>query len=146
MYVELHCHSSFSLLDGASDPEALVERARALGYPALALTDHDDLGGVVRFAQAAREAGVGGIVGAELTVDVSVERRASSVEEMPRDASRAGAHAAKSSVSTLDARRSTLTSIVSSAPTIPPSPASRAACANRTTPPRSSWSVRARAG
>ncbi|MDX2261411.1 MAG: PHP domain-containing protein [Gemmatimonadales bacterium] len=66
-YVELHCHSAFSLLDGASLPEALVARAAALGMPALALTDHDDLGGIVRFAQAAREAGIGGIVGAELT-------------------------------------------------------------------------------
>ena len=67
-YVELHCHSAFSLLDGASSPEALVERARALGMRALALTDHDDLGGMVRFTQAAHSAGIEGIVGAELTV------------------------------------------------------------------------------
>ena len=67
-YVELHCHSAFSLLDGASPPEALVARAAALGQPALALTDHDDLGGVVRFAQAADAAGIDGIVGVELTV------------------------------------------------------------------------------
>ena len=40
-YVELHCHSNFSLLDGASHPEELVARAAALGMPALALTDHD---------------------------------------------------------------------------------------------------------
>src|SRR5687767_3606019 len=49
-YVELHCHSVFSLLDGASEPEELVARAVALGMSALALTDHDDLGGAVRFA------------------------------------------------------------------------------------------------
>jgi len=67
-YVELHCHSVFSLLDGASEPEALAARARACGMPALALTDHDDLGGVVRFAHATRELGIGGIIGAELTV------------------------------------------------------------------------------
>lgn len=67
-YVELHCHSALSLLDGASLPEALVARAVALGYPALALTDHDELGGVVRFAEAAREAGLEGILGVELTV------------------------------------------------------------------------------
>ena len=67
-YVELHCHSSFSLLDGASPPEALVARAHALGQRALALTDHDDLGGAVRFAQAAMDVGVQAIVGAELTV------------------------------------------------------------------------------
>ncbi|MBA2294771.1 MAG: PHP domain-containing protein, partial [Actinobacteria bacterium] len=40
-YVELHCHSAYSFLDGASHPEELVVRAGELGYPALALTDHD---------------------------------------------------------------------------------------------------------
>ncbi|HVP69997.1 MAG TPA: PHP domain-containing protein, partial [Gemmatimonadaceae bacterium] len=69
-YVELHCHSAFSLLDGASPPESLVERAAALGYRALALTDHDELGGIVAFADAARSAGIEGIVGAEMTVEV----------------------------------------------------------------------------
>jgi error-prone DNA polymerase len=49
-YVELHAHSCFSLLDGASSPEALVARAALLGHTALALTDHDDFGGMVRFA------------------------------------------------------------------------------------------------
>jgi error-prone DNA polymerase len=72
-YVELHCHSVFSLLDGASEPEELVARAVALGMPALALTDHDDLGGAVRFAQAARELDLAGILGAELTVQVGNE-------------------------------------------------------------------------
>ncbi|MEN9816908.1 MAG: hypothetical protein RLZ32_788 [Gemmatimonadota bacterium] len=67
-YVELHCHSALSLLDGAALPEALVARAVQLGYPALALTDHDDLGGVVRFGVAAAEAHLGGILGVELTV------------------------------------------------------------------------------
>jgi error-prone DNA polymerase len=69
-YVELHCHSAFSLLDGASPPETLVSRAKTLGYRALALTDHDELGGIVAFAQAASEAGIDGIVGAELTIEV----------------------------------------------------------------------------
>ncbi len=69
-YAELHCHSTFSLLDGASDPERLVERAMALGLNALALTDHDDVGGAVRFATAAKEARLAGLHGAELTVDV----------------------------------------------------------------------------
>ena len=73
-YVELHCHSVFSLLDGASEPEELVARAVALGMPALALTDHDDLGGAVRFAQAARELGLEGILGAELTLLAGGER------------------------------------------------------------------------
>ena len=60
VYAELHCHSTFSLLDGASDPERLVERAARLGLAALALTDHDDLGGAVRFATAAKAAGLSG--------------------------------------------------------------------------------------
>ena len=68
-YVELHCHSYFSFLDGASSPEALVERAASLGYPALALTDRDGLYGAVRFWQAARERGLKPILGAEVTLD-----------------------------------------------------------------------------
>jgi error-prone DNA polymerase len=67
-YVELHCHSYFSLLDGASSPEALVERAVALGYPALALTDHDGLYGAVRFWQAAKQR-IKAIIGAEIALD-----------------------------------------------------------------------------
>ncbi|MFW5905204.1 MAG: PHP domain-containing protein, partial [bacterium] len=67
-YVELHAHSAFSFLDGASHPEELVLRARELGYPALALTDHDGLYGSMEFARAAREAGLQPITGAELTV------------------------------------------------------------------------------
>jgi len=69
-YAELHCHSTFSLLDGASDPERLVERAAELDLNALALTDHDDVGGAVRFATAARAANLNGLFGAELTVEV----------------------------------------------------------------------------
>ena len=53
-YIELHCHSCFSLLDGAASPEGLVDRARELGQRALALTDHADLGGAVRFSGAGR--------------------------------------------------------------------------------------------
>ncbi len=68
-YAELHCHSAFSLLDGASTPETLVERAAELGIAAVALTDHDDLGGIVRFSRAARDAGLEAIVGVALTVE-----------------------------------------------------------------------------
>src|SRR5579872_3514444 len=49
-YVELHCHSAFSLREGASLPEELVWRAKKLGYSALALTDHDSLAGAMQFA------------------------------------------------------------------------------------------------
>jgi DNA polymerase III alpha subunit len=68
-YAELHCHSCFSLLDGSSTPEALVERAVELGMPALALTDHDGLYGAVRFYVAARERGIHPIIGAEVTLE-----------------------------------------------------------------------------
>jgi error-prone DNA polymerase len=68
-YAELHCHSSFSFLDGASQPEELVEEAARLGLEALALTDHDGFYGVVRFAEAAREVGIPTVFGAELTID-----------------------------------------------------------------------------
>lgn len=68
-YAELHSHSGFSFLDGASNPEELVGRAKQLGLAALALTDHDDLGGIPRFAHAARELSVEGIIGAELTLE-----------------------------------------------------------------------------
>ena len=68
MYVELHAASAFSFLQGASLPEALVERAAALGYPALALLDRDGVYGAPRFHKAARAAGIRPIIGAELTM------------------------------------------------------------------------------
>ena len=67
-YVELHCHSGFSFLDGASHPEELLLAARRRGYPALALTDHDGLYGSMEFAQAARAMGMQPITGVELTL------------------------------------------------------------------------------
>jgi len=82
MYIELHASSAFSFLDGASLPEALVARAAALGYPALALLDRDGVYGAPRFHQAAKRAGVKAIIGAELTIAVGPrqERRAASGE------------------------------------------------------------------
>jgi error-prone DNA polymerase len=68
-YIELHCHSYFSLLDGVSSPEALVTRANEQGMKALALTDHNAVYGAVRFAQAAKAAGLQPIFGTELTLD-----------------------------------------------------------------------------
>ncbi len=70
-YAELHCHSNFSFLDGASHPEELVEEAARLDLQALALTDHDGLYGVVRFAEAARALGVPTVFGAELSLGLS---------------------------------------------------------------------------
>ncbi|MDQ4092681.1 MAG: error-prone DNA polymerase, partial [Actinomycetota bacterium] len=70
-YAELHCHSNFSFLDGASHPEELVEEAARLGLDAIAITDHDGMYGVVRFAEAARELGVKTIFGAELSLGLT---------------------------------------------------------------------------
>lgn len=66
-YAELHAHSSFSFLDGASSPEELVEEAERLGLRALALTDHDGFYGIVRFAEAAEARAVQTVFGAELS-------------------------------------------------------------------------------
>ncbi|MCB7137316.1 PHP domain-containing protein [Cellulosimicrobium marinum] len=65
-YAELHAHSAFSFLDGASHPEELAAEGARLGLTALAVTDHDGLYGVVRFAEAARKVGLDSIFGAEL--------------------------------------------------------------------------------
>lgn len=67
-YVELHCHSCFSLREGASRPEELALQAHRLGYPALALTDHDNLAGAMLFAQSALAWDVQPITGAEVTL------------------------------------------------------------------------------
>ncbi|WP_214407860.1 error-prone DNA polymerase [Pseudonocardia lacus] len=70
-FAELHCHSNFSFLDGASHPEELAEAAADLGLDALALTDHDGMYGVVRFAEAAAELDVPTAFGAELSLGLS---------------------------------------------------------------------------
>jgi error-prone DNA polymerase len=75
-WAELHCHSSYSFLDGASSPEELVAEAAALGLDALAVTDHDGMYGVPQFAQAAARLkqrtgiGLGTVFGAELSLDL----------------------------------------------------------------------------
>jgi error-prone DNA polymerase len=69
-YAELHCHSNFSFLDGASHPEELAEEAVRLGLTGLAITDHDGLYGVVRFAEAAAGLDLPTIFGAELSLDL----------------------------------------------------------------------------
>jgi error-prone DNA polymerase len=70
-YAELHAHSNFSFLDGASSPEALLEEATRLGLHALALTDHDGLYGIVRMAEAAEQFNVKTVFGAELSLGLS---------------------------------------------------------------------------
>src|SRR5215210_2388424 len=65
-FAELHCHTNFSFLDGASPADDLVARAVEIGLSALAVTDHQGLYGAVRFATAAEEAGVPAILGMEV--------------------------------------------------------------------------------
>jgi error-prone DNA polymerase len=71
-YIELHTASAFSFLRGASLPETLVERAAALGYPAVALLDRDGVYGAPRFHAAAKAAGLRALIGAELTIALSI--------------------------------------------------------------------------
>src|SRR5436309_14889848 len=68
MYIELHCHSAFSFLDGASLPEQLALTASQLGYPALALTDHNGLYGSKASAQDAKPLGLQAITGSDHTL------------------------------------------------------------------------------
>jgi len=72
-YVELHAHSAYSFLDGASLPEELAARAAELGYDALALTDHDGVYGSLEFAHAAKHFGLRPITGAEVSVALGVD-------------------------------------------------------------------------
>ena len=81
-YIELHAASAFSFLQGASLPEALVDRAAELGYPALALLDRDGVYGAPRFHKAALAAGIRPIIGAELTID---GRKAAGRRQVARD-------------------------------------------------------------
>src|SRR3954462_7400415 len=71
-YGELHAHSSFSFLDGASAPEELAEEAVRLGLESLTLTDHDGVYGVVRVAQPAEAHGLATGLGADLSLDVAL--------------------------------------------------------------------------
>ena len=73
-YAELHCHSAYSFLDGASMPNELVERACDLGLEALCLTDHAGFPGVVQLAAAARNAGLPVAIGTELTLHTDTRR------------------------------------------------------------------------
>ena len=74
IYGELHAHSGFSFLDGASDPEELVVEATRLGLSGLALSDHHGLYGVVRFAEAARALGLASVFGTEVTLGGNDDR------------------------------------------------------------------------
>ncbi|MGI8429951.1 MAG: PHP domain-containing protein, partial [Solirubrobacteraceae bacterium] len=79
-YAELHCHSAFSFLDGASLPDELVTAALELGYEALALTDHNSVSGSMEFAVSARALGLRAIHGAEIDLEPDDSRAAQSGE------------------------------------------------------------------
>ena len=74
-YAELHAHSSYSFLDGASSPEELVEEAERLGLHALAVTDHDGFYGIVRFAEAAEQRRVHTVFGSELSLELPAPQK-----------------------------------------------------------------------
>src|ERR1700722_11814054 len=67
-FVHLHLHSDYSLLDGACDVDKLCERAKELGMPAVAMTDHGNIFGAVHFVNAAKQAGIKPIIGCELYI------------------------------------------------------------------------------
>src|SRR5258707_14778156 len=73
-WAELHCHSSYSFLDGASSPRELVDEAIRLGVEAVAVTDHDGMYGAVQLKEAAKGTGVGTIFGAELSLDLPAKQ------------------------------------------------------------------------
>ena len=74
-YAELHAHSAYSFLDGASSPRELVAEAQRLGLSALSVTDHDGLYGAVQLAQAAKGTGVATVFGTELSLAADREER-----------------------------------------------------------------------
>ncbi len=90
-YAELHCHTNFSFLDGASAPDELVERAVELGLSGLAVTDHQGLYGAVRFTAAAEAAGIHPVIGVEIELlDAIVADPARAVVPARRPARRGG--------------------------------------------------------
>src|SRR2546427_5173373 len=92
-YAELHCHSHFSFLDGASSADELVERAVELGLSGLAITDHQGLYGAVRFVSAAEEAGLHPVIGLEIELlDAAEPDPSGLVVPKRRRARRSGPH------------------------------------------------------
>src|SRR2546423_9459114 len=75
-YVELHCHSAYSFLDGVSLPDELAARAHELGYEALALTDHNSVSGSMELALSAEQYGLRAIHGAEVDLTTASGRGA----------------------------------------------------------------------
>ena len=68
-FIHLHVHSQYSFLDGASSLSSLLEKAKQLGMPAMALTDHNRLTGAIRFYEKAKALGIKPIIGAEINIE-----------------------------------------------------------------------------
>jgi error-prone DNA polymerase len=92
-YVELHCHSAFSFLDGASLPDELVAAALELGHEALALTDHNSVSGSMEFAVAAGALGLRPIHGAEIDLEPDGSRAGRHLTLLVEDATGTRTHA-----------------------------------------------------
>src|SRR5258705_11375119 len=73
MYAELHCHSAYSFLDGASPPDEVLAEAHRLGNPALALTDRDGVYGSLAFAHAAPALEIKAITGADVSLSAGTK-------------------------------------------------------------------------
>src|SRR5580765_1747765 len=105
-YAELHCHTNFSFLDGASAPDELVERALELGLSGLAATDHLGLYGVVRFAGAAEEAGIRPVIGVEIELLDAIapdpDRHVIPARRSPRRGGRARPRGAETAIDRID--------------------------------------------
>ena len=121
-YVELHCHSAYSFLDGVSLPEELAQRAGELGHAALALTDHNSVSGSMELAQSAADHGVRAIHGAE--IDLSADPPAPAMAPAPSRAGRAGLVTSRCSCATSAAGATSAGS--SRSPTRTPATARRA--------------------
>src|ERR1700761_6109784 len=90
-YIELHCHSAYSFLDGVSLPDELARRAGELGHTALALTDHNSVSGSMELAQTASEQGIRAIHGAEIDLTPDPQAGGTGAQPPVRDAVLAGA-------------------------------------------------------
>jgi error-prone DNA polymerase len=122
-YIELHTSSAFSFLRAASLPEMLVERAAALGYPALALLDRDGVYGAPRFYKAAKAAGLRALVGSELTITAGSRQSADgsrSAVGRRQTADEPSVRTADSPLPTADSRRPTADCPLPSADRLPP--------------------------
>ena len=129
MYIELHAASAFSFLQGASLPEAIVERAANLGYEAIALVDRDGVYGAPRFYKAARTAGIKAIVGAELTLADAALEPASNLDAHNSQSLQSAIRNPQSAIDLAPSRSRRLAHRLPEP--VPPDHAHEAACAER---------------